>query len=232
MHHKTRELLVGQRTQLRNALRGHFAEIGIITAQGPNNARALAAFVAENNDMVPACVRTALMPLVRQLYVLDEEVTQSDRTIQAITKADATARRLMSVPGVGPITASAIAASVQDVSVFSGPREFAAFLRVTPRQNSSGGRERRVSKVGDRYLRKLLVVGARAVLYHRKGHKDALRMGRSLDGNQAFQACRRGDRQQACPHRLRHHAQRHALRWRGRIRHRLPAMKTADQNRG
>src|SRR6202023_3394180 len=86
-------------------------------------------------------------------------------------------RRLMTVPSLGPVTASAIAASVQDVSAFSGPREFAAFLGLTPRQNSSGGKEQlgRISKMGNRYLRKLLVVGAHAVLYHRKPHEDALR---------------------------------------------------------
>jgi len=85
------------------------------------------------------------------------------------------ARRLMTIPGLGPVTASAMAASVQDVSAFSGPREFAAFLGLTPRQNSSGGNERlgRVSKMGNRY--KLLVVGAHAVLYHRKPHEDAQR---------------------------------------------------------
>ena len=177
MHHKVREMLVAQRTQLINALRGHLAEIGIINAQGPGNARALAALVAEHHDIIPERVRSALMPFVRQLSVLDDEIAASDRAIQAISKADPVARRLMSVPGIGPITASAIVASVQDVSTFSGAREFAAFLGLTPRQNSSGGKERlgRVSKMGNRYLRKLLVVGAHAVLYHRKGHSDALR---------------------------------------------------------
>ena len=79
------------------------------------------------------------------------------------------------LPGLGPVTASAMAASVQDVSAFSGPRQFAAFLGLTPRQNSSGGKERlgRVSKMGNRYLRKLLVVGAHAVLYRRKPHEEA-----------------------------------------------------------
>jgi transposase len=87
------------------------------------------------------------------------------------------ARRLMSIPGFGPVTASAMAASVQDISSFSGPREFAAFLGLTPRQSSSGGKERlgRVPKMGNRYLRKSLVVGAHAVLYHREPHEDALR---------------------------------------------------------
>jgi transposase len=97
--------------------------------------------------------------------------------IAAMAQDDEMARQLMTIPGLGPVTASAMAASVQDVSVFSGAREFAAFLGLTPRQNSSGGKERpgRVSKMGNRYLRKLLVVGAHAVLYHRKPHEDALR---------------------------------------------------------
>lgn len=177
MHHKARELVVAQRTQLLNALRSHLAEVGIIAAQGPSNARALAALVADGSDIVPAGVRAALMPLVRHLRLLDEEIAQSGKAIRAIVEADATARRLTTIPGIGPITASAMAASVQDVSVFSGPREFAAFLGLAPRQNSSGGKERlgRISKMGNRYLRKLLVVGAHAVLFHRKAHKDALR---------------------------------------------------------
>jgi transposase len=177
MHHKVRELLVAQRTQLLNALRSHLAEIGIIAAQGPNNARALATLVIEGNDMIPATVSSALLPLVHQLTELDDEIRQSDQAIMALAKADETARRLMTVPGIGPVTASALVASVQDISAFSGPREFAAFLGLTPRQNSSGGKERlgRVSKMGNRYLRKLLVVGAHAVLFHRRRSSDALR---------------------------------------------------------
>ncbi|MGO4560021.1 IS110 family transposase [Mesorhizobium sp. 2RAF21] len=176
MHHKVRELLVAQRTQLLNALRSHLAQIGIIAAQGPNNARALAALIIEGRDMIPTAVRLALLPLVRQLNELDAEIRQSDQAIPTLAKAE-TARHLMTVPGIGPVTASALVASVQDISAFSGPREFAAFLGLTPRQNSSGGKERlgRVSKVGNRYLRKLLVVGAHAVLFHRKRCGDALR---------------------------------------------------------
>jgi transposase len=109
---------------------------------------------------------------------INDEIAVSDRAIIELVKTDANARRLMSVPGIGPVTASAIAASVQDVGAFSGPREFAAFLGLAPRQNSSGGKERlgRVSKMGNRYLRKLLVVGAHAVLFHRKAHQDGLRV--------------------------------------------------------
>jgi transposase len=179
MHHKAREMLVAQRTQLINALRGHLAEIGGIAAQGLKNARELAqVIVAEGDETIAACVRAALAPLARQLHALDQEIARSDRIIAAMARSDETSRRLMTIPGLGPATASA--ASVQDNSAFSGPREFAAFLGLTPRQNSSGGKERlgRVSKMGNRYLRTLLVVGAHAVLYHRTPHDDALRPGR------------------------------------------------------
>lgn len=177
MHHKARQMLVAQRTQTLNALRGHLAEVGIIAAQGPNNARALAALVAQGGEAIPACVRGALAPLVRQLALLDQEIVRADRTIQQMARRDERAHRLMSIPGIGPITASAIALSMPDASAFSGPREFAASLGLTPRQHSSGGKERlgRISKMGNRYLRTLLIVGAHAVLRHRKGHTDALR---------------------------------------------------------
>jgi transposase len=177
MHHRVREMLVAQRTQVLNGMRGHLAEIGVIAAQGPKNARELAGLIAAGDDLLPPLVRAALAPLVRQLGHLDDEIRLADEAIKAMAKADDSARRLMSIPGIGPVTASAIAASVQDVSSFSGPREFAAYLGLTPRQNSSGGKQRlgRVSKMGNRYLRKLLVVGAHAVLYNRNGHGDALR---------------------------------------------------------
>jgi transposase len=171
-------MLVAQRTQLINALRGHLAEIGVVAAQGFKNARDLAAvIITEGDETIPACMRVALAPLVRQLHALDQEIAPSDRSIAAMARRDKVARRLMTVPGLGPVTASAMAANVPDVSTFSGPREFAAFLGLTPRQHSSGGKERlgRISKMGNRYLRKLLVVGAHAVLYHRKPHHDALR---------------------------------------------------------
>jgi transposase len=178
MCHKVRELLVSQRTQLINALRGHLAEVGVIASQGPKGAYALAAAILEGDSSIPLCVRDALAPIIRELQALNDEIAVSDRAIIELVKTDANARRLMSVPGIGPVTASAIAASVQDVGAFSGPREFAAFLGLAPRQNSCGGKERlgRVSKMGNRYLRKLLVVGAHAVLFHRKAHQDGLRV--------------------------------------------------------
>jgi transposase len=177
MHHKVRELLVSQRTQLINALRGHLAEIGLIAALGPKYARELAARIMTGDDGLPPIVCEALKPLVRQLECLDAEIAQADEQIKAIAKADEVARRLMSIPGIGPVTASAMAASVQDPSAFESGRAFAASLGLTPRQTSSGGKERlgRISKMGNRYLRKLLVVGAHAVLFNRKRHNDALR---------------------------------------------------------
>jgi transposase len=94
MHHKVRELLVSQRTQALNAVRGHLAEIGIIAAQGPNNARALAALIAAGDEAVP--VRAALMPLVRQLERLDAEIARTDHALKDLVKADPVARRLTS----------------------------------------------------------------------------------------------------------------------------------------
>src|ERR1700716_4003048 len=102
MHHKAREMLVAQRTQLINALRGHLAEIGVIAAQGLKNARELARVIlAEGDETIPACVRAALAPLARQLHVLDQEIACSDRTIAAMARDDEMARRLMTIPGLG-----------------------------------------------------------------------------------------------------------------------------------
>lgn len=177
MHHKVREMLVRQRTQILNSLRGHLAEIGIIAAQSPVHGRALAGLLREGDASIPPAVTAALLPLVIQLEQLDAEIKLADIAIAKLAKADPVANTLMSIPGIGAITASALVASVGDPSSFSGPRQFAAFLGLVPRQNSSGGKVRlgRVSKMGNAYLRKLLVVGAHAVLYHRARHTDPLR---------------------------------------------------------
>ena len=183
MRHRTRELLAGQRTALLNALRGHLAEIGLVAPQGASHAYGLKRMVAdgfnENGEIVvPDCVRGALRSLVGQIDALDGAIGAIDRELAASVKADETAKRLMTIPGVGPVTASAIVATIQDAGVFASGREFAAFLGLTPRQNSTGGKTRlgRITKMGDRYLRKLLVVGACATLRHRRGHSDALRL--------------------------------------------------------
>ncbi len=177
MRHKAREMLVGQRTQLLNGLRGHLAEIGVIAAQGAGHGRALAALIREGHEEIPDSVRTALLPLVAQLDHLDAAIDDADAAITRLAKAEPVARRLMSIPGIGPLTASALVATVGDPSAFTGSREFAAFLGLVPRQHSSGGKPRlgRISKMGNQYLCKLLVVGAHAVLHHRARHSDPLR---------------------------------------------------------
>lgn len=178
MHHKTRSLLVRQRTQLLNSLRGHLSEIGIIAAQGPRNAQLLAQQIREGHIDIPEAVAQALLPLTRQLAYLETAINDLDKVIAKLAKSDAMAKRLMSIPGIGPMTASALAATVRDINRFSGPREFAAFLGLVPRQHSSGGKQRlgRITKMGNTYLRKLLVVGAHSVLYYREKHQDSLRV--------------------------------------------------------
>jgi transposase len=171
MLHRTRELLVGQRTALINALRGHLAEFGIVAAQGVRRVGELVAVVGDAGDArLPENARQALMALVRRMDDLADEITELDRRILVCHRADATSRRLAAIPGIGPLTASAIATSITDPSMFASGREFAAYLGLVPRQSSSGGKERlgRISKMGDRYLRTLLVVGATAVLRHAK----------------------------------------------------------------
>src|SRR6202035_1532449 len=183
MRHRARELLAGQRTAALNALRGHLAEIGVVAPQGVQHAYDLKRLAGdgfnENGEVVvPDCVRMALSPLISQIDALDEAIGALDREIAASVKADETAKRLMTIPGVGPVTASPLMATVQDAGAFASGREFAASLGLTPRQNSTGGKERlgRITKMGDRYLRQMLVVGACATLCHRKGHNDALRV--------------------------------------------------------
>jgi transposase len=126
-------------------------------------------------------------------------------------KADEKVKRLMTIPGIDPVVATAITATVRDIEAFSSGREFAAFLGLTPRQHSTCGKERSegVSKMGDRYLRKLLVVGATAALSHVAGHDDALRRGakdmlkRKAGLKYGFKLTARRAGQQASSHRLR-----------------------------
>ena len=182
MRHRVREQLVEQRTALLNALRGHLGEVGVIAPQGAQHAYRLIPLIKngfDENGEVVVCesVRAALAPLVKQIEAIDAHLATIDAELAATAKADEKAKALMTVPGVGPVIASAIVATVRDISSFASGREFAAFLGLTPRQHSSGGKQRSggISKMGDRYLRKLLVVGATSALSHAAGHNDALR---------------------------------------------------------
>ena len=133
---------------------------------------------AHGEVVIPEAVRTALLPLAFQIDALDAELARIDAEIEAAAMADERARLLMTIPGIGPLIASALLATVSDLSLFASSRDFAAFLGLVPRQHSSGGKERlgRISKMGDRTLRKLLVVGATSVLRTAAGHRDALRL--------------------------------------------------------
>ena len=167
MLHRSRDLLMRQRTMILNAARAHLAEFGIITAQGPHRILSLIqAIEAGDGPALPPMARAALTSLANQLAMLSEEIRNLERQLLAWHRADETSQRLATVPGIGLLTATALAASVPDPAVFSNGRQFAAFLGLVPRQRSSGGKERlgRISKMGDGYLRRLLVVGATALI--------------------------------------------------------------------
>jgi transposase len=165
MLHRVRDLLVRQRTQLINAIRGHLAEFGLVEAQGPwNVARLLAGMEAAVG--LPELARELVRVLAGQLEELEGRIEEVDARIVARHKADAVSRRLATIPGIGPLAATAIAATVPDPAAFRGGREFAARLGLVPRQNSTGGKARlgRISRQGDAYIRRLLVIGAQSVL--------------------------------------------------------------------
>ena len=167
MLHRSRDLLMRQRTMLLNAVRAHLAEFGLVTAQGPHRLRDLIqAIEAGDGPDLPAMARAALTSLANQLATLSDEIRRLEHQLIAWHRADETSRRLETIPGIGVITATALAASVPDPAVFRNGRQFAAFLGLVPRQNSSGGKLRlgRISKMGDGYLRRLLVVGATALV--------------------------------------------------------------------
>ena len=167
--------MVRQRTMLINALRGHLAEFGIVTGIGAGGVTASLKALHEQQDKLPLQTRSALHALADQLRALASEIDRLEAQILAWHRADETSRRLATIPGIGPITASAISAAVPDASLFRSGRQFAAWLELTPSANSSGGKERLggITKHGHGYLRRLLVVGATAVM--RIARKNAAR---------------------------------------------------------
>ena len=160
MLHRVRELLVRQRTMLATALRAHLAEFGIIAPQGIHRVEKLAAEV--QSPAVPALAREALMLIVDELVDIWRRIRTIEVRLVALHRANELSRRLASIPGIGPITAMAIANTVPDPSIFRSGREFAAWLGLTPKSHSSGGKDKlgRISKRGDRYISHLLIVEA------------------------------------------------------------------------
>lgn len=163
---RTRDILVRQRTQIINALRGHLAEFGLVVAQGPAHVAKLVMAVLDPEDPLPEAARPILYVLVDMLGLLDERIKLLDVEIARRAKEDDLARRLMSVPGVGPVIATAVAALAPPAETFKRGRDFAAWLGLTPLQRSTGGKQKlgATSKMGDRTLRRLLIVGASAVV--------------------------------------------------------------------
>jgi transposase len=176
MLHRSRDLLVRQRTQLINALRAHLAELGLVAAAGIDGLKSLLAVLdqaAEANDL-PKPMLQALQALVDQLSALQAQIGILERGIHTQHRASEASRRLETIPGIGVIGATALAATVTDPSAFKSGRELAAWIGLVPRQYSTGGKQKLggISKQGDRYLRRLLVVGATAVIRHARAHPE------------------------------------------------------------
>ena len=168
MLHRTRELFVRQRIMLVNALRAHLAEFGIVAGVGRNGLEKLLEVIAGGDERVPPEARDCLLALRDQLVLAKQQILEADRRILAWHRSNETSCRLESIPGIGPMIATALVTSVSDPSIFKSGRELAAWIGLVPKQNSTGGKDGlgRISKQGDQYLRWLLVAGAMAVIRH------------------------------------------------------------------
>ena len=165
--HRARDLLVRQRTSLINALRAHLAEFGVVVPKGAQHGRRLITMLLTGETFgLPDTAVPVLLGLARRCQALEAETAELEREMRRRSTEDEAVQRLLKVPGVGPITATALAATIPDAKAFRSAREFAAWLGLVPRQSSSGGRERLggITKMGHAYLRRLLVLGAQAVL--------------------------------------------------------------------
>ena len=167
MLHRVRLMLNRQRTQISNALRSHLSEFGVVAPIGRNGIEQLLVVINDENDArIPADARLCLRMLEAQLRVVKQQILENDRRVRASARESELGRRLMEIPGVGPLLASAFVATVADPHAFRSGRYLSAWIGLVPKQNSSGGKERlgSISKAGNRYLRQMLVVGAMAVI--------------------------------------------------------------------
>jgi transposase len=185
MLHRTRQLLVRQRTMLSNAIRGHMAELGVISAKGRNGMAEMLKVVANAaDDRIPPIARFCLERLARQYVALTAEIGAIDKRIHAWHCACEESRRLEEIPGIGPIVATALVAEIGDWKQFRSGRNLAAWIGLVPKQHSTGGKERLggISKQGNRYLRWLLVAGAMAVIrYARQRGTKRLWLARIME---------------------------------------------------
>lgn len=163
---RTRDLLVRQRTQVINAIRGHLAEYGLIAPQGPSHVNRLVAHIENPDSDIPEAARSCLTRLAKMIRALQEEITALDVEIAARAKRDGMAKRLMTVPGIGPVIATALEALAPPPETFKSGRDFAAWIGLTPFQKSTGGKQRmgRTSRMGERTLRRLLILACSGVV--------------------------------------------------------------------
>jgi transposase len=167
MLHRARDLLMRQRTQVINAMRAHLAELGIVAAQGRDGIKELLKIIASEADArLPVDVHTSLVVLAAELQTMQTLTGSIEKRIMVQHRLSEASKRLKSIPGIGLIGATAIAATVPDPKVFGSGRDFAAWIGLVPREDSTGGKQKLgpISKRGDQYLRRILVVGAHAVL--------------------------------------------------------------------
>ncbi|MGA8158146.1 MAG: IS110 family transposase [Rhodoplanes sp.] len=173
MLHRTRHLFIRQQTAVINSIRAHLAEFGIVAPIGRKGVTELLHVVADPSDKrMPEIARACLAALGTQLLSLREQIVEFDRMIMSWHRSDETSKRLRYIPGVGPMLATALVASVPDPTVFRSGHNFSAWIGLVPKQRSSGGKDRLggISKQGDRYLRGLFVAGALAVIRYAKIH--------------------------------------------------------------
>jgi transposase len=171
--HRTRHLFIRQQTSVINAIRAHLAEFGIVAPVGRQGVEQLLSVAADSNDKrLPEVARACVAALGAQLRTLKAQILEFDRMINAWHRSNGASRRLDDIPGVGPVLATALIASIADPKAFRSGRDFSAWIGLVPKQNSSGGKDRlgNISKRGDRYLRSLFTTGALAVIRYAKIH--------------------------------------------------------------
>ncbi len=164
---RTRDLLVRQRTQHINAIRGQLTEHGLVVGKGPAHLPKLVALLDATADL-PETARAMIEVLVDMVNLLDERIARLDPEIRRRAREEDGPARLMTIPGIGPITATALAALAPPAETFRKGRDFAAWVGLTPLQRSTGGKQKlgAISRMGERTLRRLLIVGASAVVRH------------------------------------------------------------------
>lgn len=173
--HRARQGFVRARTAQGNQIRGLLAEFGLIAPQGLSSlCQRVPELIEDASNELPGTLRILIQQLMEHLKALDQQINELQQQIQASNRSDEVSQRLQQIPGIGPLTASALVASVGDAAQFGSGRELSAWVGLVPRQHSSGGKDRLlgISKRGDVYLRTLLIHGARALVRLAQMHPE------------------------------------------------------------